>query len=229
MSFRAILEPRQLHAAQIPPAQPRRALCRRGEAELAAVTKAYNDQILDERVKEHVKDLNRAMEEQNKLVHQHVEELNRDLAEQRKHDEQAERARERIESLDVQAQRETLQREAARAGRMAELTVGQQSPMAMSDPEKRVLAAQREEAAARQAYEIRIDLALKLAGIKAQRIARETDSNEKAVLAAQARKNLFTELAQAEDHSTRRRRSSSGNASRRSSRSSTACRNRRRS
>jgi len=169
------------------------------QSELAAVTKAYNDQILDQRVKEHVKDLNRAMEEQNKLVHQHVEELNRDLAEQRKHDEQAERARERIESLDVQAQRETLEREAARAGRMAELTVGQQSPMALSDPEKRVLAAQREEAAAQQAYQIRLDLAVQLAGIEAQRIARETDSNEKAVLAAQARKNLFTELAQAED------------------------------
>jgi hypothetical protein len=169
------------------------------EAELAAVTKAYNDQILDERVKEHVKDLNRAMEEQNKLVHQHVEELNRDLAEQRKHDEQAERTRDRIESLDVQAQRETLQREAARAGRMAELTVGQQSPMAMSDPEKRVLAAQREEAASQQAYEIRINLALQLAGIEAQRIVRETDANEKAVLAAQARKNLSTELAQTAD------------------------------
>ncbi|MGB7761656.1 MAG: hypothetical protein WBL61_17625, partial [Bryobacteraceae bacterium] len=169
------------------------------QAELAAVTKAYNDQILDERVKEHVKDLNRAMEEQNKLVRQHVEELNRDLAEQRKHDEQAERTRDRIESLDVQAQRETLQREAARAGRMAELTVGRQAPMAMSDPEKRVLAAQREEAAAQQAYEIRIDLALKLAGIEAQRIGRETDANEKAVLAAQARKNLVTALAQAAD------------------------------
>jgi hypothetical protein len=151
------------------------------EADIAAIRKAANEQALTEAVKEHVKDLNAAMSEQNKLIHEHVEELNRDLAEQRKHDEQVQRTRERIESIGLQAQREGLQREAARAGRMAELTAGS------------------EEDAAQQAYQVRVKLALDLAGIEMARISRETDANEKAVLAAQARKDLFTQLAQAQD------------------------------
>jgi hypothetical protein len=153
----------------------------KSEEELAAARKAFDDQILEESVKEHVKELNKEIDEQNKLIHQHVEELNRDLAEQRRHDEQVERTRQRIESINVQAQREMIQREATRAGHVAELTAGS------------------EEDAAQQAYQVRVKLALDLAGIEAVRIARETDANEKAVLAAQAQKDLFTALVQAQD------------------------------
>ena len=83
--------------------------------------------------------------------------------------------------------------------RMAELTAGQETPMAMSEAEKRELAARKEEAAAQQAYQIRLDLAVQLAGIEAERISKEENAAKRSVLAAQAQKDLFTELAQAQD------------------------------
>ena len=82
---------------------------------------------------------------------------------------------------------------------MAELTAGQETPMAMSEAEKRELAARKEEAAAQQAYQIRLDLAVQLAGIEAERISKEENAAKRSVLAAQAQKDLFTELAQAQD------------------------------
>jgi len=68
-----------------------------------------------------------------------------------------------------------------------------------------------------------------LAGIEAERISKEENAAKRSVLAAQAQKDLFTEIAQAQDQLEESRRSSSRDASRRSSRSSTACRSRQKS
>jgi hypothetical protein len=108
-------------------------------------------------------------------------------------------AQEKIEDIGVQTQREEARRSAARSGRMAELTAGQEAPMAMSDAEKRDRADRKEVAAAQEAYQTRLDLAVQLAGIEAERISREENAAKRSVLAAQAQKDLFTELAQAQD------------------------------
>ncbi len=108
-------------------------------------------------------------------------------------------AQEKIEDIGVQAQREDARRRAARSGRMAELTAGQETPVAMSEAEKRDRADRKEVAAAQQAYQTRLDLAVQLAGIEAERISKEENAAKRSVLAAQAQKDLFTELAQAQD------------------------------
>src|ERR1700722_7631628 len=108
-------------------------------------------------------------------------------------------AQEKIEDIGVQAQREAASRRAARSGRMAELTAGQETPMAMSESEKRDLSDRKEVEAAQQAYQARLDLAVQLAGIEAERISKEENAAKRSVLAAQAQKDLFTELAQAQD------------------------------
>jgi hypothetical protein len=108
-------------------------------------------------------------------------------------------AQEKIEDIGVQAQREAASRRAARSGRMAELTAGQETPMAMSESEKRELSDRKEVEAAQQAYQARLDLAVQLAGIEAERISKEENAAKRSVLAAQAQKDLFTELAQAQD------------------------------
>jgi hypothetical protein len=82
---------------------------------------------------------------------------------------------------------------------MAELTASQETPMAMSEAEKRELSARKEEAAAQQTYQIRLDLAVQLAGIEAERISKEENAAKRSVLAAQAQKDLYTEIAQAQD------------------------------
>jgi hypothetical protein len=119
--------------------------------------------------------------------------------EQMKEWEEGFAAQERIEDIGVQAQRDELRRRAARSARMAELSAGQETPMAMSEAEKREQATRKEEAAARQAYQIRLDLAVELAGIEAERISKEENAAKRSVLAAQAQKDLFTEIAQAQD------------------------------
>ena len=119
--------------------------------------------------------------------------------EQMKEWEEGFAAQERIEDIGVQEQRDELRRRAARSARMAELTAGQETPMAMSEAEKRELSARKEEAAAQQAYQIRLDLAVQLAGIEAERISKEENAAKRSVLAAQAQKDLFTEIAQAQD------------------------------
>jgi hypothetical protein len=82
------------------------------------------------------------------------------------------------------------------SARMAELTAGQETPMAMSEAEKREQSARKEETAAQQAYQIRLDLAVELAGIEAERISKEENAAKRSVMAAQAQKDLFTEIAQ---------------------------------
>ena len=90
-------------------------------------------------------------------------------------------AQEKIEDINVQAQREELRRKAARATQMAGVEGGS------------------EEEIAQRAYDTRVKLAVDLGNIEAARIAKEEDANKKSVLAAQAQKDLFGELAQAQD------------------------------
>ena len=101
--------------------------------------------------------------------------------EQMKEWEEGFAAQERIEDIGVQAQRDGVRRRAARSTRMAELAGG-------SDEE-----------IAQHAYETRLKLAVQLANIEAERISKEENAAKRSVLAAQAQKDLFTELAQAQD------------------------------
>src|SRR5271154_1094931 len=71
--------------------------------------------------------------------------------EQMKEWEEGFAAQEKIEDIGVQAQREELRRRAGRSQRMAELTGGAHTPVAMSETDKKELAARKEEAAAQQA------------------------------------------------------------------------------
>jgi hypothetical protein len=82
---------------------------------------------------------------------------------------------------------------------MAELTSGTGTPAAMSQAQRQQELARKEEAAARQAYETKIDLAVQLAEIEAARISKEENAAKRTVMAAQAQKDLFTALAQAQD------------------------------
>jgi len=63
--------------------------------------------------------------------------------EQMKEWEEGFAAQERIEDIGVQARRDELRRRASRSARMAELTAGQETPMAMSEAEKRELSRER--------------------------------------------------------------------------------------
>jgi hypothetical protein len=119
--------------------------------------------------------------------------------EQMKEWEEGFAAEERVEDIRVQAQREELQRRASRSGRMAELTSGTDAPAARSQEQKQEESFRKEEAAARQAYEVKIDLAVQLAGIEADRISKEENAAKRTVLAAQAEKDLYTALGQAQD------------------------------
>jgi len=101
--------------------------------------------------------------------------------EQMKEWEEGFAAQEKIEDIGVQAQRDELRRRASRAARMAELSGG-------SDEE-----------VAQQTYETRIKLAVQLANIEAERVSKEENAAKRSVLAAQAQKDLFGELAQAQD------------------------------
>jgi hypothetical protein len=119
--------------------------------------------------------------------------------EQMKEWEEGFAAQERIEDIGVDAQREELKRRAAGATRMAELTSGTDTPAAMSQAQRQQELARKEEAAARQAYATKIDLAVQLAEIEAARISKEENAAKRTVMAAQAQKDLYTALAQAQD------------------------------
>jgi len=93
--------------------------------------------------------------------------------EQMKAWEDVDAAQERIQDIGVDAQREALRRQASVAAKGA------------GTPE--------------EAYQIRVDLATKLGEIEAARIAKETDAAKRMVQAAQAQKDLYTELAAAQD------------------------------
>ena len=168
------------------------------ESEIAAIRKSADEQaaVLSKKAWEEFEKYadKQAAEQRKKMLA-----LMMPSKEQMKEWEEGFAAQERIEDIGVQAQRDELRRRAARSARMAELTAGQETPMAMSEAEKRELSARKEEAAAQQAYQIRLDLAVQLAGIEAERISKEENAAKRSVLAAQAQKDLFTELAQAQD------------------------------
>jgi hypothetical protein len=162
------------------------------ESEIAAIRKAADEQaaIISKK----------AWEEFEKYAEKDAAERRKKMLalmmpskEQMKEWEEGFAAQERIEDIGVQAQGDELRRRAARSGRMAELTTGQETPTAMSEVEKRELAARKEEAAAHQAYQIRLNLAVQLAGIEAERIAKEENAAKRSVLAAQAQKDQFEE------------------------------------
>jgi len=168
------------------------------ESEIAAIRKAADEQaaVISKKAWEEFEKYadKQAAEQQKKMLA-----LMLPSKEQMKEWEEGFAAQERIEDIGVQAQRDELRRRAARSARMAELTIGQETPMAMSEAEKREMSARKEESAAHQAYQIRLDLAVQLAGIEAERISKEENAAKRSVLAAQAQKELFTDLAQAQD------------------------------
>ena len=171
---------------------------RASEAEIAAIRKSADEQasVISKKAWEEFEkyDQKQAADRAHKMAMMLMP-----SKQQMKEWEEGFAAQERIEDIGVQAQREELRRRAARSGRMAELTAGQETPMAMSEAERRERAARKEAAAAQQAYQARVDLALQLAGIETVRISKEENAAKRAVLAAQAQKDLYTELAQAQD------------------------------
>jgi len=150
------------------------------EFEIAAVRKAADEQVavLSKKAWEEFEkyDEKRRADQQKKMLA-----LMGPSKEQMKEWEEGFAAQERIEDIGVQAQREELRRRASRSARMAELAGG-------SDEE-----------VAQQAYETRLNLAVQLANIEAERISKEENAAKRSVLAAQAQKDLFTEIAQAQD------------------------------
>jgi hypothetical protein len=168
------------------------------EAEIAAIRKSADEQasVISKKAWEEFEkyDQKQAADRAHKMAM-----LMMPSKQQMKEWEEGFAAQERIEDIGVQAQREELRRRAARSGRMAELTAGQETPMAMSEAEKRERSARKEQTAAQQAYQVRVDLAVQLAGIEAVRISKEENAAKRAVLAAQAQKGLYTDLAQAQD------------------------------
>ena len=84
------------------------------------------------------------------------------------------KAQERIEDIGVQAQKEAMRRHAERCR--------------PSRPRR-----------AEDAYRIRVDLAVQLAQIEVDRIVRESDHAKQMVMAAEAQKQLYTDLAAAQD------------------------------
>jgi hypothetical protein len=168
------------------------------ESEIAAIRKAADEQaaVISKKAWE---EFEKYEEKQRAEQSKKMLALMMPSKEQMKEWEEGFAAQERIEDIGVQEQRDELRRRAARSARMAELTAGQETPMAMSEAEKREMAARKEEAAAQEAYQIRLDLAVQLAGIEAERISKEENAAKRSVLAAQAQKDLFTEIAQAQD------------------------------
>jgi hypothetical protein len=150
------------------------------ESEIAAIRKSADEQaaVLSKKAWEEFEkdDRKRTADQTSNMAA-----LGMPTKEQMKEWEQGFSAQERIADIGVQAQREELRRRAARSEHMAELAGG-------SDEE-----------VAQQAYETRLKLAVQLANIEAERISKEENAAKRAVMAAQAQKDLFTELAQAQD------------------------------
>ena len=156
------------------------AVVKASEAEIAAVRKAADEQagvIYRKSLAEFEKfDVDRRSAQSGKALS-----LMEPSKDQLKDWQEGFTAQERIEDIGVQARRAELQRRANRAARMAELTGG-------SDEE-----------VAQRTYEARISLALQLADIEAERISKEDNSAKKSVLAAEAQRDLFTALSEAQD------------------------------
>jgi len=150
------------------------------ESEIAAIRKSA-DQQADVLYKKNDEEFEKYAAKHDAEQRQKMLALMGPSKEQMKEWEEGFAAQERIEDIEVQAQREELQRRAARAGRMAELSGGS------------------DEDIAKRAYETRIKLAAQLANVEAERISKEENAAKRSVMAAQAQKDLFTEIAQAQD------------------------------
>jgi hypothetical protein len=142
------------------------------EAEIAAIRKSADEQtgkvLKDSWEKFEEYDQKLRIDQQNKFL-----ELFLPTKEQLKEWEDVFKAQERIQDIDVQAQKEALRRHANAQVKQA------------ATPE--------------DAYQIRVDLAVKLAQIEVDRIRREDDNAKRMVMAAEAQKQLYTDLAAAQD------------------------------
>jgi len=92
--------------------------------------------------------------------------------------------------IGVQAQRDELRRRAARSARVAELTAGQETPMAMSEAEKRELSAAKGRGGGATSLPDPARSRRPVGGIEAERISKEENAAKRSVLAAQAQKDL---------------------------------------
>ncbi len=142
------------------------------EEQIAAIRKSADEQagkiLKDSWEKFEEYDQKRRVDQQRKFL-----ELFLPTKEQLKEWEDVFKAQERIQDIDVQAQKEALRRHANMQVKQA------------GTPE--------------EAYQIRVDLALKLAQIEVDRIRREDDTAKRMVLAAEAQKQLYTDIAAAQD------------------------------
>jgi hypothetical protein len=142
------------------------------EAEIAAIRKSADEQagkvLKDSWEKFEEYDQKRRLDQQKKFL-----ELFLPTKEQLKEWEDVFKAQERIQDIDVQAQKEALRRH------------GNAQVKQAATPE--------------DAYQIRVDLAVKLAQIEVDRIRREDDNAKRMVMAAEAQKQLYTDLAAAQD------------------------------
>jgi hypothetical protein len=167
------------------------------EAEIAAIRKAADEQAAP-LAKKATEEFEKYDQQRRADQSKRVMSLFLPSKEQLKDWEDVFKAQERIEDIGVQAQGEELRRRASRAQRMAGLT-SQEPVRPMSESERREVAARREWAAAQQAYQTRVDLAIQLAQIEVARIDREENAARKMVLAAEAQKQLYTDLSAAQD------------------------------
>lgn len=103
-------------------------------------------------------------------------------------------ADEQIENIQMQSQRGELQRRAGQSFRSAQLSADA-LPKDATIGER----AASEERVAKQAFDTRVNLAMQLTAIEVDRISKEDDANKKRVMAAQAQKDLYTQLAEAQD------------------------------
>ncbi len=150
------------------------------EAQIAAIRKSA-DQQADVLYKKNDEEFEKYAAKHDAEQRKEMLALMMPSKEQMKEWEEGFAAQERIDDIRVQTQRTELQRRAARSERMAELAGGS------------------DEDIAKQAYETRLKLAVQLANIEAERISKEENAAKRSVMAAEAQKDLFGELAQAQD------------------------------
>jgi hypothetical protein len=142
------------------------------ESEIAAIRKSADEQA-SEILKKSEEEFEKYDEKRRADSQKEMMALFLPSKEQLKEWEDVFKAQERIEDIGVEMQRETLRRRSSLQAKAAET------------PE--------------DAYRIRVDLAVQLAQIEVARIEREDNAARRMVLAAEAQKQLYTDLAQAQD------------------------------
>jgi hypothetical protein len=142
------------------------------EAEIAAIRKSADEQA-GKVLKESMEKFEEYDQKRRADQQKRFLELFLPSKQQMKEWEDVFKAQERIEDIGVQAQKEAMRRHANMEAKQAET------------PE--------------DAYRIRVDLAEQLAQIEVDRIVRESDHAKQMVMAAEAQKQLYTDLAAAQD------------------------------